>query len=137
LQLAKGGVVGVNPVTPGEGIVDLGLGEAIGAVWLQLDVALYDGDAGDSVGRVSGDVVLGVQSGDGEQKYAQNAGKPAVAEAGRDGKVCDVRVGHDVLLGGLETTFMACFAFLVYVGRQGREAPCWLEPGCRRKDVAR
>ncbi len=71
LQLAKGVVVSVNTVSAGEGIVDLGLGEGVDAVWLERDVALDHRDASDPVGWVAVIVLRIKQRGGAEEKDAQ------------------------------------------------------------------
>jgi hypothetical protein len=50
-----------------------------------------------------------------------------VAEAGREGKVCDIRVGHDVLLGWLAATFMLRFwlPWFTWDGGAGKRLVRW------------
>jgi hypothetical protein len=55
-----------------------------------------------------------------EEKDAQKTAKPGAVGASGEGKVRDIRAGHDILLGF----------------RDGREALCAIEPGLGRKDVA-
>jgi hypothetical protein len=68
LEFGEAGVIDVDAVVVGEGIVGLGLAELIDAGGLEGDVALKDAEAGDALGWVCVLwIALGVEGDSGEE----------------------------------------------------------------------